>query len=281
MSEAEHEVVVISDHVSAIALRTPTLPPATHTNTYVVGRRSLLVFEPASPDDDEIDRLGEELTRRMREGATLVAIVLTHHHVDHIGGVKALAARFSLPVWAHRETASRLAWPVERLIDDGEQLVLDGELTLTAHHTPGHAPGHLAFEVQPDRLLIAGDMVAGVGTILVEPSEGHMGQYLASLERLARLPVDRVLPAHGPVLGPEVFPRYIAHRRMREAKIVAAIEEAGNDLEGLLVRAYDDVAPRALPLARLSLAAHVEELAREGRVSIIDGIVRRIDAPAR
>ena len=71
---------------------------------------------------------------------------------------------------------------------------------MEAHHTPGHAPGHLAFHLRERRALIAGDMVGGMSTILIDPEQGDMGAYLDSLERLRRLDCRTLLPGHGPPL---------------------------------------------------------------------------------
>ena len=152
------------------------------------------------------------------------------------------------------------------------QLIEDGETVYgaTAVFTPGHAEGHLCFDV--GGATIAGDMVAGIGTILIDPSEGDMTLYLASLERLlARsrdAPATILLPAHGPPIvdGPNKLREYLAHRRMREQRVVDALVAApSSSVEELVARAYSDT-PRVLwALAERSLLAHLEKLGREGR----------------
>src|ERR1043166_6820629 len=142
------------------------------------------------------------------------AVLLTHHHGDHVGGAAALAERWSIPIAAHAATARRLAGrvAVTESLDDG-----DVAYTATAIFTPGHAEGHLCFAVGD--ATIAGDMVAGVGTILIDPSEGDMALYLASLERLLARPPMTLLPAHGSSIfdGHGKLSEYLAHRRMRES----------------------------------------------------------------
>ena len=143
----------------------------------------------------------------------------------------------------------------------------------TAVFTPGHAEGHLCFEV--GAATIAGDMVAGVGTILIDPSEGDMALYLASLERLLARPAAMLLPAHGPAIpdGPAKLREYLAHRRMREDRVVAALpaRSTGATLDELVAQAYSDT-PRALwPLAERSLRAHLDKLVRDGRAREVAG----------
>ena len=196
-------------------------------------------------------------------------MLLTHHHGDHIGGAAALATRWNVPIAAHAATARRLAGIVEvtRTIEDGE--LVHG---MTALHTPGHAEGHLCFEHARSRATIAGDMVAGLGTILIDPSEGDMALYLASLERLLARPAVTLLPAHGPPIsdGPAKLREYLAHRRMREDRVLAALADAPTPLDGLLPLAYGDTPRMLWPLAERSLRAHLDKLVAEGRARLHD-----------
>ena len=208
-----------------------------------------------------------------------MAIALTHHHVDHVGGAEFFAQELGLPIWAHEATAARLPrLPIARRLAEGEEIVLDGEIPQRwrAIHTPGHAPGHLCFHEAEQRVVVVGDMVASVGTILIEPTDGDMIAYLAQLDRLADLDADMALPAHGDPItsatgGPTpsaLFRFYIAHRLSREAKVEKALAAAGPEGatgEALVPIAYADTPPAIWPLARLALEAHLIKLEREGR----------------
>jgi len=130
--------------IRVVPVRTPTLPPATRTNCYIVGDRArALAIDPATPYADEQARLDAYVES---EGIRLAAIVLTHHHVDHVGDAARLAAKHGVPVWAHRETASRVAGRVQvsAVLDEGARVDV-GASELRALFTPGHAPGHLCF----------------------------------------------------------------------------------------------------------------------------------------
>src|SRR4051812_780004 len=122
------EPMQVAEGIAMLSVRTPTLPPATHTNAYLVGTRECVLVEPASPYQDEIDRLSAWVENHVRAGHTLRAILLTHHHPDHVGGAVAMAKRLGAPIWAHAATQQRLgdAVPVARLIEGGEQIALDG-----------------------------------------------------------------------------------------------------------------------------------------------------------
>jgi ribonuclease/clavin/mitogillin len=259
--------------VSMLSLRTPTLPPATHTNAYLIGSGELVLVEPASPYPEELAQATAWVQQRLDAGQTLRALVLTHHHLDHVGGAEAMRAHFGVPIWAHERTAERLhgKLTIDRVLDDGERIELDGPtpMTLEPMFTPGHAPGHLCFYEPASRSLVAGDMVATVGTILVEATDGDMQLYLASLARMATRDAARLLPAHGlPIEDAAArLAFYIQHRLGREAKVVAALAQlaAPASLDELVPVAYADTPPYTWPLAKLSLEAHLLKLQREGR----------------
>jgi glyoxylase-like metal-dependent hydrolase (beta-lactamase superfamily II) len=157
---------------------------------------------------------------------------------------------------------------VDRTLADGERVG-----GLRAIHTPGHAPGHLCFFDEGAGALVAGDMVASIGTIVVEPDDGgDMIEYLASLEKLRALGAKSLLPAHGPpIVGADAVDAklsfYIAHRLEREGRVLAALSDIPQTIEELTPPAYPDVPPTIYPLAARSLLAHLLKLEREGRAA--------------
>lgn len=255
------ELVPVAPGIRVLALRTPTLPPAAHTNVYLVGPQAgpVAVIDPGSPYPDQ-----QAILDRVLADVPPAAVLLTHHHGDHIGGAAALAERWSVPIAAHAGTARRLAGrvAVTELIEDG-----DVAYGATAIFTPGHAEGHLCFAVGD--ATIAGDMVAGVGTILIDPGEGDMAVYLASLERLLARPQMTLLPAHGPAIpdGHGKLREYLSHRRMRESLVADALADAPRTLAELVAEVYRDTPQALWGLAERSLLAHLVKLARERRAT--------------
>ncbi|MCR9162355.1 MAG: MBL fold metallo-hydrolase [Nannocystaceae bacterium] len=251
-----------------LPLRTPTLPPASATNTVVVGRRRLAVIEPATPHPDEQARLVAFLEQRMGEGASIEAILVTHHHSDHVGFAAGLRERTGAPLMAHPETAARIDVTVDRQLTDGDLVELDEGHAIRPVFTPGHAPGHLLFVDTGSNNAHAGDMVAGEGSILIDPDDGgDMIAYLDSLERIVALGTSRLVPAHGPTLPePEAVCRhYVQHRLGRERKVMDAMGTVSRTLPEILASAYADTPKMLWPLAEKSLRAHLAKLVAEGR----------------
>ena len=259
--------------IELLPTRTPTLPPATHTNVYLIGTREALLVEPAPEDDQERANLASWVRSARSRGRIVVAALITHHHRDHVGAAAFVRDTLELPLWAHETTAKRVDVPIDRFLVEGDVLTLDGPI---AHrwnvlHTPGHAPGHVCLHEPEVGALLLGDMIATEGTILIAPGDGDMSLYLPQLERLASLDARVGLPAHGePIDAPgEVLRKTHAHRLMREGKVLAALRRASipSTVEALLPDAYDDTPVRTWPLARLSLLAHLAKLVAEGRAA--------------
>ncbi len=279
----EIRFIKLNPFITVFPLRTETLPPATHTNCFIVGEKEFVVIDPASPFENEqralhahVDSLVEKKNAAPRE------IILTHLHRDHISGANNLQIHLSkkfdlkIPIAAHEKTAESLRGlvTVERFINDGEttKLVLnDNEtLELKALHAPGHARGHLCFYYEKRGFLLSGDNVVGFGSVLIAPPEGNMRDYLASLERLKNLPNLKFLcGAHGAAIfdAKSKIESYIAHRLEREAMILQAISEGAKTRREIVERVYTDVSPELWELAEKSVAAHLEKIEAENLIS--------------
>lgn len=273
LAPASHDLdgpIEILEDIALLPIPTATLPPATHTNIYVVGADELLVVDPGSSKQASLSPLFRDLDQRVLDGATVRAVLLTHHHADHIGGARAVAERYDAQIWAHRLTADALdTMSPDRRLRDGESIRLstDDSDVIICLHTPGHAPGHMCLYHRKSESMIVGDLVASEGTIVIDPPDGHMGSYMESLERVLDLGPRRLLPAHGmPIADASAHLRYyVEHRMARERSVLEALRQSEGEMRplDLVPYVYDDIPKHIWPLAARSLEAHLIHLVEE------------------
>ena len=252
--------------------RTPTLPPATHTNAILVGGRERYLIDPAPEDPGERESLFRLVDGLLEDGARLRGILVTHHHRDHIGSVAEAAARYRVPVGAHPETLARLpgfapapgSGAATLPLREGDTLPLgeapDGRpgWTLSVRFVPGHAPGHLAFVESRYGAMMLGDMVSSISSILISPEDGDLGAYMESLRRLAAECRGVAYPGHGvPVVaGRELLERQVRHREAREERLLAALDGEARGLVELGRRVYpESEVPPSGPIRELALVS--------------------------
>jgi glyoxylase-like metal-dependent hydrolase (beta-lactamase superfamily II) len=241
------------------------------TNTYIIGtgHRPVLLDTGIG-----VPKWAENLPRGLRELShtdELERVVLTHAHQDHIGGVKDVTR-----IFGHLEVVKK-PWPQRgpdeaagtkiTEIDHGTEIDTEGG-TLSAVFTPGHAPDHLCYYLKEEKALFTGDVILGAGTTVIPDETGDLGQYMDSLRRLSALDVEKIYPAHGPVIhnARQKINEYIAHRELRERQILAALGSGPSDVMGIVKRIYTDVPEFLHPAAAQSVRSHLRKLLNERRV---------------
>ena len=262
-------------------VRTPTLAPATHTNCLVIGRPEVLIVDPGSPYEGEQEALDQAIDALLaRDGKRVRGILVTHHHADHWGGVARLKERYRVPVHAHEWTAPRVGADAPLVGGETIELASEGDRPwrIEVLFTPGHTPGHLALYERVSGTIVAGDLVSGLSTVVVDPPEGNMRLYVDSIRRLRELPATLILPGHGPPIGGAAhrLDFYLQHRAWREQKILGVLAQAARTLEELVPEAYDDTPQERHGPAARSALAHLLKLRDEGRAEVDpDGRWRR------
>lgn len=261
----EHNCFEIRRGITLVPVKSATLPPATHTNCILVGEGSLYVIDPGAEEPAERQHLIRQIEHLIELGGKVEAIVLSHSHPDHTAAAEELRQHFKAPILAHPATAEQVPFAIDRHLHDGDELVSghDPQWRLQCLHTPGHDPGHLCFLERSTGALLAGDMLANPGSIVVSRQfGGDMADFIRSLERLLTLDCKLIIPAHGHPAGQprEFIQQQLDHRLWREAKIRHALENGAATFDELLAQAYDDAPQQAIVWARHSLDAHLAKL---------------------
>lgn len=244
-----------------VAIRAGNASPFTlgGTNTYVVGRERAWVIDPGPALPEHVETVAAEVERR----GGLAGIALTHDHPDHADAVPALRKRLggAAPVAGMRGA-------VELRVEDGDRV---GPFEALA--TPGHAPDHLTYLLAaapagPVAIAFTGDAVLGEGSVFIAPDPGALAGYLAGLERLRERAPALICPAHGPLVeNPQAkIAEYVEHRLARERALLDALAAGARTIDELLDRAWADAPPLLRPAATITLAAHLDKLADEGRL---------------
>lgn len=235
------------------------------TNSYIVGDGPYAVIDPGVDDSAHLDQLLAACDGQ------LAAILLTHRHPDHTGGAIELARRADVPIraWAKSELGEYdRQVPVDAPIINGERLTFGG-CSLEAIHSPGHAADHLCFLAPDAGVLFAGDSIMADVTVVILPPDGVMQDYMASLDRLAALPIQRIAPGHGRMLDDPAatISTIIAHRRAREAQVLAAIPPyTPVSAQTIAAELYPGLDARLRPMAGAQVEAHLIALASDGQV---------------
>jgi glyoxylase-like metal-dependent hydrolase (beta-lactamase superfamily II) len=221
------------------------------TNSWIVGRHPAWLVDPGPNLDEHVAALIGEIEQR----GGLAGIALTHHHPDHTEAIPAIRARYpDAPLAAARGD-------VDIELSDGNAVG-----PLEAINTPGHAPDHLAYVTGTAAL--TGDAVLGEGSVFISPDPGALASYLTTLNALRERSLTVLLPGHGPpVFDPDAkLNEYISHRLDRERRLIAALAHGKRSAEDLLDEAWGDVPAGLRPAAAVTLAAHLDKLADEGRL---------------
>lgn len=234
------------------------------TNTYLLGESEVAAIDPGPSIDRHVQAILEHAAGRLRW------VLVTHTHVDHSPAAQALADATGAELLGRPAPAGRhqdRGFRPGRVLGDGDVLEAPG-FELEAVHTPGHASNHLCYRHAGLGWLFTGDHIIDGSTVVIDPPDGNMGDYLRSLERLEHMDIRAIAPGHGNLIEEprQAIARLIAHRLQREAKVAHVLAAyPGETLAELVRHAYAEVDTSLHPLAERSLLAHLEKLEAESR----------------
>jgi len=274
------EVTQLSPMVQRVIADNPGPFTFTGTGVYIIGDKNVCVIDPGPTTENHKAALEKAL-----DGRTVTHILVTHHHIDHSPMARPLADQFGCEVYGYGvqpvppqggdvrlEAGDDLCFKPDVEIRNGHIVNGDG-WTIEAIHTPGHTSNHLCYALKEENTLFSGDHIMGWSTSVVSPPDGHMGDYLQSLETILNRDFNIIRPTHGPAIT-EVrtfVQAYLDHRLERERQILDTLA-SGTDKIGDIVKVlYKDVDKRLHPAAAHSVLAHIIHLRETGRVTA-DGI---------
>jgi glyoxylase-like metal-dependent hydrolase (beta-lactamase superfamily II) len=254
----------LSDNVVLVRASNSGPMTLTGTNTYLVGAPAWVV-DPGPPDPAHAHRVVEAAA----ELGGMAGIVLTHRHFDHAGAVPLVLSEVDVEVLAGPAAPDRDRFGepeadglgVLRIVREGDHA---GPFEVI--ETPGHAADHISLPVNGE--VFCGDTVLGEGSVFIPPGGGSLGRYLDSLRRLRALDARVLYPGHGPVVRDPAgkLDQYIAHRLDRERRLIEALDAGARTTDELLDRVWDDAPAGLRGAAAMTLEAHLDKLAQEGRL---------------
>ena len=237
-------------------LTAPNAGPLTlsGTQTYLIGETAVL-----DPGPD----IGSHVEAILAALPKLDTILITHRHADHAPAAVPLKRATGARIIAPRNVLQE----VDRRVFGGEVLTIEDE-QIEVIATPGHTNEHVCYLTSAGDLF-TGDTVLGEGTTAIFPPDGHMGDYLRSLELLRARKPKRILPAHGPVREDAVawIEHYIAHRLERERQVLEAVANGADTIAQVRARVYPELDARLHGAAEVQVRAHLVKLVEEGRVA--------------
>jgi len=251
--------------------------PFTYTGTgvYIIGDKDVAVIDPGPAMPEHRAALDKAL-----EGRRVTHVLMTHHHIDHSPLAIPLARDHGCEVYGYGlqirppeggevrlEAGDDLSFKPDVEIRCGDVIEGNG-WTIEAIHTPGHTSNHMCFHLREENTLFSGDHIMGWSTSVVSPPDGHMGNYLDSLERIKSRRFDRIWPTHGPCIEnvDEFVGAYIDHRLARESQIMGALESGLSGIMEIVAKLYVDVDKRLHPAAAHSVLSHLIHMRETGRV---------------
>lgn len=256
-------VTDLAPGVRRLVAPNPGMMTGPGTNTYLLGQKEVAVLDPGPFIEAHVDAI------RAAAAGPIRWILVTHTHRDHSPAAQALAERTGAPRIGRPPppgTRQDQNFAPDRIMADGDRLSTD-EFVIRAVHTPGHASNHLCYLHEELGWLFTGDHIMNGSTVVIDPPDGNMNDYLRSLHRLKSLDLTRLAPGHGDLLDdPDGEIDWIVEHRMdREARVVAALSVVHEKThEELVGEVYTEVDPRLHPVAVRSLLAHLIRLEAAG-----------------
>ena len=260
--------------IHMLAIRSATLPPANRTNAFLLGDKDApkLLVDPSPNSKKELERLINTIQNKKID-----LIFLTHHHPDHHQYSNLLARQLKIPIFLSKDTQRRLIKKCggdyfEKIklhnSTDNEQITKWHGSPVRVFEIPGHDSGHLGLAPDSMKWFLVGDLIQGIGTVVIPSPEGDMATYFSTLEKVIKLNPKVIFPSHGiPIRGTHRLIETLKHRLERESQILK-LYNSGISTQEILKKLYIGIDPRLKKLAIQNIEAHLVKLNKEKRIII-------------
>jgi glyoxylase-like metal-dependent hydrolase (beta-lactamase superfamily II) len=247
----------------------PSMMTGPGTNTYLFGNDEVAVLDPGPVIESHLQNIEAVAAGKIRW------VLVTHTHPDHSPAAVVLANRVGAellgrpaPEGGHQDKT----FVPDRILEDGDCIRVDG-IEIEAIQTPGHASNHVCYRHLEQNWIFTGDHIIDGSTVVINPPDGNMKDYLASLEKLKRFDPVALAPGHGDLINdPQRLADWIIeHRLQREAKVLLALRENPRLTSMELVpHVYADVDKKLYGWAERSLLAHLIKLQSGGLARLVN-----------
>ena len=278
--------VELQDGLMRLIAPNPSPMTSTGTNTYILGRKELLIIDPGPNSEAHLRNIMEVIPKYTK----VTHILITHSHLDHSGLAPKLSKILNAPTLAFGTALDGLSNDMKSICKMGltsETFGIDTEFVpdhfledkekissleweVVAHHTPGHLSNHICYQYLDK--LFTGDHIMEWSTSVISPPEGDVSQFINSCEKIYNLHCEKFYPGHGiPVENPsERIVELIEHRKKREAEILNFLKNRDATISQITKKIYLNIDQNFLSVASRNVKAHLVDLIIKKQVTVDD-----------
>ena len=278
--------VELQDGLMRLIAPNPSPMTSTGTNTYILGRKELLIIDPGPNSEAHLRNIMEVIPNNTK----VTHILITHSHLDHSGLAPKLSKILNAPTLAFGTALDGLSNDMKSICKMGltsETFGIDTEFVpdhfledkekissleweVVAHHTPGHLSNHICYQYLDK--LFTGDHIMEWSTSVISPPEGDVSQFINSCEKIYNLHCKKFYPGHGiPVENPgERIVELIEHRKKREIEILNFLKNRDATISQITKKIYLNIDQNLLSVASRNVKAHLVDLIIKKQVTVDD-----------
>ena len=285
-SNVNSSAVELQDGLMRLTAPNPSPMTSTGTNTYILGRKELLIIDPGPNSEAHLRNIMEVIPKYTK----VTHILITHSHLDHSGLAPKLSKILNAPTLAFGTALDGLSNDMKSICKMGltsekfgidtefvpdhflkdEEKISSREWEVVAHHTPGHLSNHICYQYLDK--LFTGDHIMEWSTSVISPPEGDVSQFINSCEKIYNLHCEKFYPGHGlPVENPgQRIAELIEHRKKREIEILNFLKNRDATISQITKKIYLNIDQNLLSVASRNVKAHLVDLIIKKQVTVDD-----------